>query len=203
MRIARYFWNMSEREQRRILIPFHKPNVKEKLFFLISGIVASIPLALFFETLGDDLSTMVNLPQFLAVTLSVVILAPIIEEFGKAYPLLYRHGETQRTIFNLGLLVGLGFGITEFVEYVFLLHVPFYVRIPGVFFHAANTSIVAYGVALRKTAAFYLIAVGLHMSFNLGAEFDPTATLTTASLLITFLLSFSLYRRTTEDFIQY
>ncbi len=61
-------------------------------------------------------------PQFC----SIVLLAPFIEEFAKVGPLLYRHGENERSIMNLGIFTGLGFGITEFVLYPFVLGDPFF-----------------------------------------------------------------------------
>ena len=71
----------------------------------------SIPFASFFEGLAPS-STV------LSAALLVVVLAPFIEELAKVFPLFYRHGETQRSLVSLGLLIGLGFGIAEFVEYV-------------------------------------------------------------------------------------
>ena len=61
-------------------------------------------------------------PQFC----SIVLLAPVIEELAKVVPLLYRHGENERSIMNLGILTGLGFGITAFVLYPFVLGAPFF-----------------------------------------------------------------------------
>ena len=51
------------------------------------------------------------------------MIAPFIEELAKVFPLFYRHGETERSIVMLGILIGLGFGITEFVLYVAVLGV--------------------------------------------------------------------------------
>ena len=100
---------------------------------------------------------------------SVVIVSPFVEEFAKAFPLLYRHGETERSIFTLGLLVGLGFGLVEFFIYVFVLNVPVVYRLGGVLFHTASTSITAYGIAKGRAASFYLVSVVLHFSNNFFA----------------------------------
>ncbi len=85
------------------------------------------------------------------------------------FPLFYRHGETERSIVTLGILIGLGFGITEMVLYVFLLGVPPFARIPGVVFHAASAGVVAYGIAKKSPLPLYLVAVGLHVANNVFA----------------------------------
>ena len=140
-----------------------------------------------------------------AFLLSAVIFAPFIEEFAKAFPLFYRHGETQRSIFTLGFLVGLGFGVVEFFIYVFVLNVPFEFRLPGIFFHAATTSIIAYGVATKRTLWFYLIAVFLHFSLNFAAFLNRTGSYGDLSFVLayaiaasTFFLSWRLFLRTSE-----
>lgn len=171
------------------------------LFFLASGIIVSIPMALFFEPsttfLGRYFSDVTSL------ILAVVILAPIIEEFAKAYPLFYRHGESQRSLFSMGFLVGLGFGIVEFLAYVIIVGVPWYVRVPGLFFHAALTSIVAYGIAEKHATGFYLLAVFFHASVNLLAVLEVSFLLYGVFLGTVFVLSFLLYSRASEQVTQY
>ena len=81
--------------------------------------------------------------------------------------MFYRHGETERTYVTLGILIGLGFGISEFVLYVFFFDVPFIVRIPGVIFHASSAAITAYGIAKKNPLPYYLISVMLHVTNNL------------------------------------
>jgi RsiW-degrading membrane proteinase PrsW (M82 family) len=179
-------------------IKIHKPDFKEKIFFLFSGILVSIPISLFFSTVATRF--IVVLPISYAYILASVIFAPLIEEFAKAYPLFFRHGETERSIFILGLLVGLGFGITEFFIYVILLGVPIYVRLPGILFHAASTSIVAYGIAKKKTIIFFLIAVYLHLSNNLFAIYHNLIGIALVNI-ITYYLSLYLYTQTSEKFI--
>jgi RsiW-degrading membrane proteinase PrsW (M82 family) len=168
--------------------------------------VSSIPLTLFVNQFVDSL--LGSLSLFYAVLLSVVIFAPFVEEFAKAFPLLYRHGETERSIFTLGLLVGLGFGLVEFFIYVFLLGVSPVFRFGGVVFHAASTSITAYGIAKGRAASFYLVSVLLHFSNNFFAfifsladtsvQFGPWSLGTYAVMAATLYLSVRLYRRTSE-----
>lgn len=189
---------MSTAEQGRVTIPLHKPGLKEKLFFFSSGIIVSIPLASFFENLFAS-----QLAPNYALVLTIAVLAPIIEEFGKAYPLFYRHGETKKSIMTLGFLVGLGFGIIEFLEYVLILHVPFIIRLPGIFFHAASTSIVGYGIANKKPAVFYLTAVALHFSNNVAALYAPYEPLMLIIFTAALYLWWYLYQKTPETIIPY
>jgi RsiW-degrading membrane proteinase PrsW (M82 family) len=194
---------MSVPETVKVTIPFHRPGLREKLFFLFSGMVVSIPFALFFETLADNLSSSLSISELAAAILSVAILAPLIEELGKAYPMFYRHGENDRSIFTLGFLVGLGFGITEFIEYVFIIGVPFYFRLPGIFFHPASTSIVAYGISRKRFTEFYFVAAALHVSINLSMFFDPLRLMFLLIVAATLFTSWYLYQKTTERFIEY
>lgn len=186
-------------EQASITIPLHKPKLKEKLFFLLSGVIVSIPLTLFITTFSDFLP--VTMSSTYGTIVSVVLLAPVIEEFSKAYPLFYRHAETERSIFTLGFLVGMGFGIAEFVEYVVLLNVPFIVRLPGIFVHASWTSIIAYGIGRKQAFPFYLLAVGLHLLNNLLAVLDQYMFLSFGVSLLTYFLAWSLYNRTRQRII--
>jgi len=131
-------------QDNKTIIPLHRPNLRENLFFFVSGIIMSVPLTLFIGWFTDSLC--VVLPIFYARLCSTVISTPLIEEFAKAYPLFYRHGETEKSIFTLGFIVGLGFGISEFFVYVLTLGAPILFRLPGILFHAASTSITAYGI---------------------------------------------------------
>ncbi len=141
------------------VIPIHKPTTRELIFFFSSGILVSVPFALFFSQLYP-----------LAPTgFSVVLFAPLIEELAKVFPLFYRHGETERSLVTLGILIGLGFGISEFFLYTFFVGVPFYARIPGIVFHASSAAITAYGIAKKKPLPYYLIAVALHVINNFFA----------------------------------
>jgi hypothetical protein len=171
------------------------------LFFLCSGVIVSIPMALFFEPSADFLGN--YFPHWQAEILAVAVLAPVVEEFAKAYPLFYRHGESQKSLFTLGFLVGIGFGITEFFAYVVLLGVPPQVRLPGIFFHAALTSIIAYGIAERRSALFYLVAVGFHSSVNFLAIFGVPGLPYALVLATTLILSFFLYQKASDQMINY
>jgi RsiW-degrading membrane proteinase PrsW (M82 family) len=142
------------------VIPIHKPKTREYVFFFVSGIVISIPFAAFFESLY---------PTEFSIAILIVVIAPFIEELAKVFPLFYRHGETERTLVSLGILIGVGFGIAELFEYVILGGVPLIVRIPGIIFHASSAGITAFGVAKKNPLPFYLIAVGLHVANNFFA----------------------------------
>jgi len=185
-----------------MMVHSHRPGLREKLFFFASGIIVSIPMAVFYEASPSFLGNYFpKLQTIQAEILLTVILAPLVEEFAKAYPLFYRHGESQRSLFTLGFLVGLGFGVTEFFEYVVLLMVSPLVRLPAIFFHAALTSIIAYGIATKRSALFYSIAFILHSSINLIAVFELPLLLYAATLATAFLLCWSLYTRTSEKMI--
>lgn len=151
---------MENEPQRQCVIPLHKPSKKEYAFFFASGILVSIPFAAFFEALY---------PTQFSVALLVIVLAPFIEELAKVFPLFYRHGETERSIVTLGIFIGLGFGVAEFFEYVFLVGVSPVARIPGVIFHASSATITAYGIAKKNPLPYYLLSVSLHIANNFFA----------------------------------
>ncbi len=197
---------MTVARESEVVISVHRPPLKEKLFFLLSGMVSSVPLTLFVDQFAS--SFLGSLSTFDSVLVSAVIFSPFIEEFAKAFPLLYRHGETERSIFILGALVGLGFGFIEFLLYVFVLGVPVISRLGGIVFHAASTSIIAYGIATRQAAFFYLVAVALHFSNNMvafvfswvdpAAAFGPGSLASYAVMVATLYLSLRLYGKTSE-----
>jgi RsiW-degrading membrane proteinase PrsW (M82 family) len=173
----------------------HRPSRREYIFFLISGIIVSVPLTLFTGTFTNQLCFI--LPLFYAQICSVAIFTPFIEEFAKAYPLFYRHGESDRSLFILGFLTGLGFGISEFMLYVFQLGAPIFIRLPGLFFHAASTSITAYGITKNKPLPFYIIAVALHFLNNLSSFFGAFWYIGgTSAIIASYSLSWRLFRRT-------
>lgn len=184
------------------IITLHKPDLREKLFFLISGMIISVPLTLYIGSFTDFLCAISPVSLFYASICTTAIFTPLVEEFAKAYPLFYRHGETERSIFTLGFLVGLGFGISEFLVYVFALGVPVPIRVPGLLFHAASTSITAYGIATKRPVRFYLIAVVLHFSNNFSAFFGYVWLIGgVGAVLIAYILSWALYRKTSERFV--
>jgi RsiW-degrading membrane proteinase PrsW (M82 family) len=187
--------------EQKAVVSVHKPDVKEKIFFLISGLLVSVPFTLFFSNYAD--SFCIVLPMFYAEVCSAVIVAPFIEEFAKVFPLYYRHGETERSIMTLAILTGLGFGITEFVLYVFTLGASPISRIPGVIFHASSASITAYGIAKKKPLRFYLIAVSLHLTNNLFALLGASLLYlpAVAILIATYLLAWRLYQRTSATIV--
>jgi hypothetical protein len=113
--------------EQKATIPLHKPDIKEKIFFFLSGLLVSVPFTLFFSEFSNSLC--VAMPLIFAQVCSSVIFAPFIEEVAKVFPLFYRHGETEKSLLNLGILVGLGFGVTEFALYVFALGAPLIARV--------------------------------------------------------------------------
>jgi RsiW-degrading membrane proteinase PrsW (M82 family) len=192
---------MAISQDNKAVIPLHKPPLNEKLFFFISGILTSVPLTLFIDQFTNSLLD--ALPMVYAILLSTIVLAPFIEEFAKVFPLFYRHGETQRSFLTLGFLVGLGFGIVEFLTYILALEAPILTRLPAIFMHPMNTSITAYGIATKRTVWFYLLAVALHFSFNFAAVFYPLLPNMgiIAVLLLAFYLSWRFYYKTSEKFV--
>ena len=180
-------------------VEIHKPNVDEKLFFFLCGVITSVPLTLFFAQLASVFLS--GMDAFLASLVSAAGFTPLIEEFAKAFPLFYRHGETERSIFSLALFVGLGFGVVEMLTYIFVLGANPVGRLPGLFFHPASTSITAYGVARRKPIQFYLVAVFLHFAHNLLVLLNPSLPFSSIITALTIFLSWQLYRRTHEKFI--
>jgi hypothetical protein len=192
---------MSDVERSHVRIPLHRPSVGEMLFFFLSGVIVSVPFALVFENLAIALP--LSIPSPYNEVLAIAIIVPLVEEFGKGYPLFYRHGETKKSLMNLGFLVGLGFGLTELLEYVLILNVPIIIRVPFLFFHAFTTSILAYGVANKKPIAFYLLAVFLHFANNMIAIFDTTGHLFLIPFLLAGCLFFYLYDKTPQEQIPY
>ena len=174
------------------IIPLHRPSWKELSFFFASGILVSIPFALFFS----------QLYPFVPAAVSIVIMAPFIEELAKVFPLFYRHGETERTYVMLGVLIGLGFGISEFVLYVVFLGVPVIDRIPGIVFHASSAGITGYGIAMKNPIPYYLIAVTLHLvnnlfAFETGIPFGLFVELIV--LIVAYYLAWSFYHKARKD----
>jgi len=192
---------MSLEESEHLKIPAHRPDIKEQFFFLLSGMIISVPLTLFINTYITNLLVDFLRPFYVAL-LSTAVFAPITEEFAKSYPLFYRHGETERSIFKLGFLTGLGFGVSEFFLYVLVYEAPVSIRLFGILFHACNTSIVAFGLAKKHPLPFYLVAVFLHFSNNFLAIFGPLWALGGITILfLTYILSWILYNKTSEKVV--
>jgi len=182
---------MEDKPQQQCVIPLHKPSLRELIFFFSSGILVSIPFALFFS----------NFYPFFPGALAVILVAPFVEELAKVFPLFYRHGETERSLVTLGILIGLGFGISEFFLYVVILDVPWIVRIPGVIFHASSAAITAYGIAKKKPLPYYLTSVFLHSLNNFFAVVAPVNFGVLAELLIVltaFLLAGRFYHEASD-----
>jgi hypothetical protein len=177
-------------------IPIHKPRLREYAFFFASGILVSIPFASFFESLYPSTTA-------LSSVLLIVVLAPLIEELAKVFPLFYRHGETERSIVTLGLLIGLGFGIAEFVSYVAFVGVSPIVRFPSIIFHASSAIIASYGIAKNNPVPYYLFAVFLHFVNNFFAVLNDqfSGSLGLFVVLTTFLMGWHYWHKTRKDVI--
>jgi RsiW-degrading membrane proteinase PrsW (M82 family) len=187
--------NPSHDEPRQCIIPLHKPSWKEYVFFLATGIVVSIPFAAFFLSLFPNTAV--------STLLLIIVGAPFIEELAKVFPLFYRHGETERSIVTLGLLIGLGFGIAEFVQYVAFLGTSPIVRIPGIIFHASSAAITAYGVAKKNPIPYYLVSVFLHFVNNFFAVLGDffSAFIALLVLFTSYLLAWRYWHMARKDVI--
>ena len=183
--------------KQKTIIHAHKPNEKEYFFFFISGIIIGIPFTIFYESYANQFCIL--LPGIAAQFCSIAIFSPFIEEFAKAYPLFYRHGETQRSLLRLGFLTGLGYGIVEFFLYIFVYNAPILIRIPGLFFHAASIIIVAYGIATRKPIRYYLIAVFIHFGNNFFAILGDFWYIGgPLALILTYVIAYYLYMKSKD-----
>ncbi len=61
---------MAEPQNNKVIIPLHRPGVREQFFFFLSGIIMSIPLTLLAEQLSSSLVS-INLPELYALILSI------------------------------------------------------------------------------------------------------------------------------------
>jgi RsiW-degrading membrane proteinase PrsW (M82 family) len=181
----------------------HRPHITEKLFFLFSGAIMSTPFPAMANTLINTFLVL-NIDYQLAMTISIIIIAPILEEFAKAYPLFYRHGETERSLIILGFLTGLGFGIAEFLLYIFYYQAPIIYRLPLIFFHASTTTIVAAGIGKNRSLISYLLAVILHSLVNIFAIMSGGWTIGVFAVSIfSYILAWYLYKISSEKTIDF
>jgi RsiW-degrading membrane proteinase PrsW (M82 family) len=182
-------------------VEVHEPDLREKLSFLSSGLITSVPISIFLEAVAKDYLKSV-LPANIASFILITMMAPLIEEYAKVYPLFHRHAETERNIMNLAFLTGLGFGVSEFMVYVFGLGAPIVMRVPAVLFHATNASITAYGIAKDDTERFYLIAISLHFMNNFFAEFGMLWFIGgTLANLASYYIAWRLHQRASNQII--
>ena len=188
-------------EQNQCVIPLHRPDTNEMMFFFVCGVIMSVPITIFISSLADPLLGTFDI--FTAALISTGIFAPLIEEFSKIFPLYYRHGETQRSINNLALAVGLGFGVVEMIIYVAVGGIGILpIRMLGLLFHPASTSIAAYGIATKKPLPYYGLAVGLHFANNFLALTNPLPiSISVIIVALTVWIAWNLRRKTKEIFI--
>lgn len=168
-----------------IAIPLHTPNLKEKIFFLLSGAIIGIPVNVYLH--NSTIDVIKGLSPFYLLLISEIILAPFIEEFSKLFAFLNRHGETQKSLVDLAFLGGLGFGIAEFVILTFDRGIFFVFNVPGIFFHPLAVVITVYGLAMNQTLKYYLVAVLLHFLHNLFLFFISPINLPIT--ILTFIFS--------------
>lgn len=152
-------------ENQSTTIPLHHPGFLEMTSFFVQGLIVSVAISVFLETIARNYVAL-TIPGDIGYVILVIVFAPVIEEFTKVFPLLNRHAETEKSIVKLGFLSGLGFGLAEFFVYVIFFGAPISIRFPEMFFHAANTAIVAYGIAKHKFLLYYGIAVFFHFASN-------------------------------------
>jgi RsiW-degrading membrane proteinase PrsW (M82 family) len=184
-----------------VSIKLHKPDASEMVFFFLCGVIISVPLTLFIYNYAEIL--LASFDTFTIALVSRAIFAPFIEEFAKVYPLFYRHGETQRSIFNLAVLVGLGFGLVELLTYI-SLGVPIIYRLPGLLFHPSSTALTAYGIIIKRPLPFYMIAVFFHFANNYLALVLADNLKLLSSILVTFMTVFvcwQLRNRTKDEIV--
>jgi len=187
----------------KVVLSVHKPDLKEKIFFLLAGLLVSVPFTIFFSDFSNSLCDF--MPILFAQLCSVVLLAPFIEEFAKVFPLLYRHGENERSLMTLGVLTGLGFGITEFILYTFVLGAPLFSRLPGLIFHSASAGITTYGIIKNQPFRFYIFSVTLHSINNVVSLFSTSLPILIPIAIIILVLSYysfwHFYNKTSEKII--
>ena len=187
----------------KVVLSIHKPDLKEKIFFLLAGLLVSVPFTIFFSDFSNSLCDF--MPILFAQLCSVVLLAPFIEEFAKVFPLLYRHGENERSLMTLGVLTGLGFGITEFILYTFVLGAPLFSRLPGLIFHSASAGITTYGIIKNQPFRFYIFSVTLHSINNVVSLFSTSLPILIPIAIINLVLSYysfwHFYNKTSEKII--
>jgi len=183
-----------------VVVRLHKPDSSEVMFFFICGVITSVPLTLFVAEYAN--SFLVGFSAFDATLISTAVFSPFIEEFSKAFPLFYRHGETERSIVSLAMYVGLGFGLVELLTYVFVLGVSPIIRLPLLFFHPASACVTAYGIAKKRPLPFYAIAVAFHFSNNFLALTSPFPLyISYAIVALTIFTSWQLYSKTKEKMV--
>ncbi len=78
-------------------VPLHHPGTLEMTSFFVQGLIVSVAISVFLETLARDYVA-VTIPGDIGYVILVTVFAPVIEEFTKIFPLLNRHAETEKSI---------------------------------------------------------------------------------------------------------
>lgn len=173
----------------------------KKAFFFLSGVLISVALTSHVRSFVDPLLLKIQLFKGQRWTLIIpfrkTLITPFLEEFAKAYPIMYRSDDNERSLVTLGSLVGLGFGIVESIQYISTGREPMIGRLLPTLFHAASTAIVAYGIAKDRPMRSYLASVTLHSLNNLSFVLKlPWHISTYPILLATFSIAVLLHRKT-------
>jgi hypothetical protein len=186
-------------DEQKIVVHAHRPDWKEKLFFFASGLLVGVPFTVVFSQIIDVIYLAV--PALVAQLGSVGITTPFIEEFAKVFPLFYRHGENERSIMTLGVLAGLGFGLTAFALNVATLGLTYVSLLPWIFFDAASAGITAFGIAKNRIVPFFLLAVALHAANSFAFYIGDAVFYALGLVLVgmTVFLSWYFYQRTSEN----
>jgi hypothetical protein len=88
--------------------------------------------------------------------------------------------------------------------YVFVRDASVWSRIPALFFHATNTSIVAYGIGKNKALKYFFLAAGLHFVNNFSASFgDSWYFFGIAATFASYVIALHCMRRATNTIVEY
>ena len=165
-------------------------------WFFLQGLIGSAFLTIIFENFASGLLLDILEPQ-IAKFISIVILAPLIEEYFKIYPLFRRRSGDPRTLILFGFSIGLGFGVAEFLIYVFMVNIPVLIRLPGLLFHGASTVIATMGIIKGDLAKYYTVAVIVHAAINFLAQLGTVYIIGgLGTVLFTYVLAYKFYRST-------
>ena len=85
---------MENEQPRQCIIPLHKPSTKELAFFFASGILVSVPMALFFS----------NVYPYVSLLISTALLAPFVEELSQSFPAVLQARRNRAINSNFGRL---------------------------------------------------------------------------------------------------
>ena len=163
------------------------------MFFFSSGILVSIPFALFFS----------QFYTLFPAALAVVILAPFIEELGKGFPTILQTWGNREIICYLGRFDWVGFWYFRVCFVRFLFRSFSYVaRFPGIIFHSSSAAITAYGIAKKESLALLPACRVPSYSQQLFSSLQETSFRDICELLVlisVYLLAWRYYHKASKD----